>query len=173
MSTVRKPVRMSFNRMEHDRINVARKTPNVGQGGFTPSGYDHEWQSIARWLTPNENDLTQQNANLLLLSSPFRQDAKNRKTEIRDSRNQMTADSGMKNIIALIPNVGSRRPPVRKRDHTRFYFVEEICVWEMWSNTIHTHRERERGTKSYIFISKRKQLQMNNHLYKRLQSHFI
>ena len=55
--------------------------------------------------------------------------------------------------------------------------LEEFCVWKMWSNTVHTHRERERGTKSYIFISKRQQLQMNNNnnnnLCKRLQSHFI
>ena len=37
----------------------------------------------------------------------------------------------------------------------------------------HIERERERGTKSYIFINKRQQLQMNNNLCKRLQSHFI
>ena len=45
------PVRMSFNRVEHDRVNVA-------QGGFTSSGYDHEEQSTTGWLTPSEGDLT-------------------------------------------------------------------------------------------------------------------
>ena len=93
---------MSSNRVEHDRINVA-------QGGFTPSGYDNEQQSTTGWLTPNENDLTRWDANHVFLLSTFftvSSNAKNRKTEIRDSRNQMTAGSGTKNIIALIPNVG-------------------------------------------------------------------
>ena len=34
-SSVREPVRMPSNRVEHDPVNVA-------QGGFTSSGYDHE-----------------------------------------------------------------------------------------------------------------------------------
>ena len=33
--------------------------------------------------------------------------------------------------------------------------LEETCACEIWSNTIHTHRERERGTKSYILINQR------------------
>ena len=67
---------MLSNQVEHDRINVA-------QGGFTPSGYDHEEQSTAGWLTPSENDLTQWDANhvflLLLFSSLFLQVRKTEK----------------------------------------------------------------------------------------------
>ena len=46
------PVRMSFNRVEHDRVNVA-------QASFTSSGYNHEEQNTAGWLTPNDDGLTQ------------------------------------------------------------------------------------------------------------------
>ena len=88
----------------------------------------------------------------------------------------MAAGSGMKNIHALIPDVGSRRPPVRKKDHTMF------CCWRILRmedvkqhkcTLIEGERERHTHTKRYIFINKRQQLQMNNNLYKRLQSHFI
>ena len=51
---------MPSNRLEHDRVNVA-------QGGFTPSGYDHEEQSTTGWLTPSEDDLTRWDANHVLL----------------------------------------------------------------------------------------------------------
>ena len=64
----------------------------------------------------------------------------------------MTAGSGMKNIIALIPNVGSRRPPVRKKDHTMF------CCWKKsvygrCEATQHTRieRERERHKELYLY----------------------
>ena len=55
----------------------------------------------------------------------------------------MAADSGIENIQALIPNVGSRRPPVRKKDHTMF------CCWKQsvqgrCEATQHTRIERER-----------------------------
>ena len=39
------------NRVEHDRVNVA-------QASFTSSGYNHEEQNTAGWLTPNDDGLT-------------------------------------------------------------------------------------------------------------------
>ena len=57
------------------------------------------------------------------------------------------------------------------RDHTIFCSVGRTYVWEMWSNIIRRERETH---KEYNPINKSmQQLQMNNNLYKRLQSHFI
>ena len=63
----------------------------------------------------------------------------------------MTAGSGMKNIIALIPNVGSRRPPVRKRDQPMFYCLKK-SVYARCEATQYTCIEREREAQIVISL---------------------
>ena len=77
----------------------------------------------------------------------FFKKSKNRKQKIVDSNIQMAADSGMENIQALIPNVGEWETACAEGGSHNVLLLEEICVWEMWSNTTYTHieRERERG----------------------------
>ena len=55
----------------------------------------------------------------------------------------MTVGSGMKNIIALIPNVGEWEGRLCGRRITRYSAVGETCVWKIESNTIRTERERD------------------------------
>ena len=55
----------------------------------------------------------------------------------------MAADSGMENIQALIPIVGSGQGHLCGRDHTTICLRGRTYVWEMW-NKIPTQRERER-----------------------------
>ena len=43
----------------------------------------------------------------------------------------MAADSGMKNIIALIPNVGEWEAACAEEGSHNVLFLEEICVWKM------------------------------------------
>ena len=64
------------------------------------------------------------------------------------------------------------RPPVRKRSYNNLFKGKNLRMGDVKQHN--THRERERGTKRYISINKSmQQLQMNNKLYKRLQSHYI
>ena len=66
----------------------------------------------------------------------------------------MAADSGMKNIIALKPNVGESGGCQCGRRITRCSVFRETCVWKMEDNKIRTKREKERGTKRYMSIIK-------------------
>ena len=43
----------------------------------------------------------------------------------------MAAGSGMKNIIALIPNVESSEAACVEEGSHNVLLLEEICVWEM------------------------------------------
>ena len=66
------------------------------------------------------------------------------------------------------------RPPVRKRSLNVLLCGKNLRMGDV--NQHNTHRERERGTKSYNSIIKNmcnSYKMNNNHLYKRLQSHFI
>ena len=44
------------------------------------------------------------------------------------------------------------------RDHTTIYSVGRTCVWEMWSNVIRTHRERE-AQRGITLLTRMQQLQ--------------
>ena len=65
----------------------------------------------------------------------------------------MVAGSGMKNIQALIPIVGSGQGRMCGRDHTPICLRGRTCVWEMWSNILRTEKERE-SHKEYNSINK-------------------
>ena len=63
-----------------------------------------------------------------LLSSLFLQVRKTEKTEICDPMNQMAAGSGMKNNIALIPNVESGEA-ASVEEITQYSVVEEELAY--------------------------------------------
>ena len=78
----------------------------------------------------------------------------------------MAADSGMENLQALIPIVGSGQGRLCGRDHTTICLKGRTCVWKIW-NDIRTEREgeRERGTKRYNSINNSATVtRMNNNL---------
>ena len=111
---------------------------------------------------------------LLLLPTLFTvsSNAKNRKTEICDLMSQMAAGSGMEKPQALIPNVESGEAASAEEITSIFCCGGRTCVCEIGSK-IRTERERERHKEVYLYYQNMQQLQMNNNLYKRLQSHFI
>ena len=87
---------------------------------------------------------------LLLLSSLFLQDTNNRKTECCDPKILMTVGSGIKDIQALIPIVGSGEGRQCGRDHTNNLFRgKNLRMGDMEQDT-HTKREREREILSLI-----------------------
>ena len=69
---------------------------------------------------------------------------KNRKTECCDPKILMAAGSGMKDIQALIPNVGNDGGRQCGRDHNVMICDEELPVYERGKNIICRERERER-----------------------------
>ena len=74
------------------------------------------------------------------------------KTECCDPKIRMGASSVMKDIHALIPNVGSGEGRQCRRDHTTIICGEEIPAYGRYE-TRYAQRERERGTKRYNSIS--------------------
>ena len=86
----------------------------------------------------------------------------------------MAADSGMENIIALIPNVGEWEAACAEEGSLDVLLLENPA-YERLKATQYAHREREREAQRGIALLTKgmQQLQMNNNLYKRLQSHFI
>ena len=138
--------------MEHDRITVAN-VAKCWTKRFHPEWLRSRIAEYNRWLTPNEGDLTRWDANhvfLLLLfsvSSRF----KTKKTESCDRMNQMAAGSGMKNIIALIPNVGEWGGRQCGRDHSMFCCGGRTCVWKI-ETKIRTERERHTHTQRGITL---------------------
>ena len=85
----------------------------------------------------------------------------------------MTAGNRMKNIIALIPNVGKWEAASAEGGSHDVLLWRRTCVWKVESNTIRTERERERHKEYSSIIKSMQQLQMNINVCKRLQSHFI
>ena len=79
--------------------------------------------------------------------------------------NQMAAGSGMENVGEW----GGRQCG---RDHSMFCYWEEPA-YVRCKATRYAQRERERHKEVYLYYQNMQQLQMNNNLYKRLQSHFI
>ena len=161
---------MPSNQVEHDRVNVA-------QGGFTSSGYDHEWQSTAGWLTPSENDLTQWDANLVFLpssllfsvSSRYKKQ-KNRMLWSEDSNDDRQRDEGHPSSDTNCWEWA--RPHVRKRSHNNLFRRKNLRMGDMKQKT---HREREREAQRIsIFINRQQLQQMNNQpLQKVTKSHYI
>ena len=74
----------------------------------------------------------------------------------------MTAGSGMKNIQALIPNVGNGEGGQCGRDHTMSCCVGRTCVCEIESNITRTEREREREREAQRGITLLAEITMNN-----------
>ena len=72
----------------------------------------------------------------------------------------MAADSRMEDIQALIPNVGNDEGRQCGRDHTTRICGGETPAYERVKNLIRTERERERGTKRYLLLTRMQQLQM-------------
>ena len=97
---------------------------------------------------------------------------KNRKIECCDPKIRMAADSEMKNIQALIPNVGSGGGRQCGRDHTTTCFSGRTCVWEIW-NRLRTERERERGTKNVYINNMATVTKWQPPLLKVTKSHYI
>ena len=55
----------------------------------------------------------------------------------------MAAGSGMKNNIALIPNVGESEAANAEEGSHDVLLWRRTCLWKIQSNTIRTERERE------------------------------
>ena len=83
---------------------------------------------------------------------------KNRKPECCDPKVRMAAGSGMKDIQALIPIVGSGEGRLCGRDHTTICLVGRTCVWKIWKKVIRTERERE-AQRVYLLLTRMQQLQ--------------
>ena len=65
------------------------------------------------------------------------------------------------------------KPQVRKRSHNTLFERKNLRMGDVKQRNTYRERERKRH-KEYISINNSmQQLQMNNNLYKRLQSHFI
>ena len=85
----------------------------------------------------------------------------------------MTAGSGMKNIIALIPNVEEWEAACAEEVSLDVLFRRKPAHGRFEARQC-THIERKREAQRVIsLLTKRQQLQMDNNLCKRLQSHFI
>ena len=71
---------------------------------------------------------------------------------------EVAADSGMKNIIALIPNVGSGEAACAEERSHDVLFCRNLRMGDVKQHNTHKERERERererGTKRYISIIK-------------------
>ena len=135
---------MPSNQVEHDRVNVA-------QEGFTSSGYNHEDQSIAGWLTPNDDGLTQWDANLFFfffsLHCFFRyKKQKNRMLWSEDSNGGRQRDEGYPRSYTNCWDWG--RPPVWKRSHNILFLRKNLRIGDMEQNM---HRERERQKEVYLY----------------------
>ena len=67
--------------------------------------------------------------------------------------NQMAVGNGMKNIITLIPNVGSKEAASAEEITQHSVLGGRTCICERYG-TRYAQRERERGTKRYNSIHK-------------------
>ena len=149
-SSVREPVRMPFNRVEHDRVNVA-------QGGFTSSGYDHEWPSTAGWLTPSEkwSNTVRCKPRFSSFFSSLLCFFKIQKTEKQKLWSE--GSNGGRQRDEEHPSSDTNcwewtRPPVRKRSYNNLFKGKNLRMGDVKQHN--THRERERGTKSITLLTK-------------------
>ena len=75
----------------------------------------------------------------------------------------MAADSGMKDIQALIPNVGDEQGRQCGRDHTIIICGEKVPAYRRYETEYaHRERERERGTKNISIIKNATVTTMNH-----------
>ena len=88
----------------------------------------------------------------------------------------MAAGNRTENIQALIPNVGEWGGRLCGRRITHVLLLEKPaygrCEAKQYAQREREERERE-AQRGITLLTKKQQLQMNNNLCKRLQSHFI
>ena len=130
---------------------------------FSLKWHNPEWSDIERryaWRRCDEPDFLTKKQHL---------DCRYRQLELSRSRLDKTCAPADR-------IVGSgTRPSVRKRSHNKNLCRGSTCVWEIWNRIQYAQRERERGTKVYLYYQECNSynVRATTNLYKRLQSHFI
>ena len=110
---------------------------------------------------------------LLLLSSLFLQMQEKQKTRMCDLKVLTAAGSGDEEHPSSDTNCWEwTRLPMRKRSYNNLFKRKNLCMGDVKQHNMHTQRERE-AQRVYLYYQSMQQLQINNNLYKRLQSHFM
>ena len=125
---------LQIQKTEHQNVVIRR------------SGYNHEEQSTASWLTPNDDGLTRWDANLFFfffsLHCFFKyKKQKNRMLWSEDSNGGRQRDEGHPSSDTNCWEWG--RPPMRKRSHNNLFRRKNLRMGDMKQDT-HGERERER-----------------------------